>query len=89
MKFSDVLILVFILGLAFIIFDSALPDLDGYLQSEIWEREYFVSKGETLWDIAEKINGDKDIRLVIAAIKEVNEIDSLLQINQKLILPID
>lgn len=89
MKFSEILIFVLIVALAFAFIDAALPYLDNYVSSKSLQKTHFVSQGETLWDISEYLSCNSDIRLVIVAIKQVNKIDSLLQRNQKLILPID
>ncbi|PUU88784.1 MAG: hypothetical protein CI948_2183 [Halanaerobium sp.] len=76
--------------LAFAILCFSQPGLDDYIELQDWERVHFVNRGETLWEIAcELSDNDYDIRLVVAAIKEVNGIDSLLKVNQKLILPTD
>jgi len=74
--------------LAFAVLCFSQPGLDDYIELHDWERVHFVNRGETLWDIASEFSGDEyDTRLVVAAIKEVNGIDAMLRINQKLILP--
>lgn len=47
---------------------------------------YYVSKGETLWSIAEKQNSNLDVREIIHMIKEDNNITPELSIGQELIL---
>ena len=79
---------VLILGFAVLCFSQ--PGLDDYIELQDWERVHFVNRGETLWEIACELSDNKyDIRLVVAAIKEVNDIGALLRINQKLILPVN
>jgi len=77
-------VLVMVFGAIFVF----QPRLDDYIELYDWKRVHFVNRGETLWDIASEFSGDEyDIRLVVAAIKEVNGIGAMLRINQKLILP--
>jgi len=88
MKLLELTIIMIIFSLTFFIIHSVLPDVDEYINSRSWAKIYSVSKGDTLWDIAEEINtGKYDTRFIISAIKKVNSIDSMLKINQKLILP--
>lgn len=47
---------------------------------------YYVSKGETLWSIAKKQDYNMDIRQVIHLIECDNNINSILQPGQELIL---
>lgn len=61
---------------------------------DIEYREIYVSKGDTLWDIAksEQENNDyykgKNIREIIFDIKKVNNLsNSELAINQKILIP--
>ena len=46
-----------------------------------------VKRGDTLWEIAEAINSDLDPRLMVAAIKKVNEIETMIRVNQKIVIP--
>ena len=79
-------VLVMVFGAIFVF----QPRLDDYIELYDWKRVHFVNRGETLWDIASELSGDKyDTRLVVAAIREVNGIGAMLRINQKLILPAD
>jgi len=52
-----------------------------------WNEVYVVKRGDTLWEIAEEINSDFDPRLIVAAIKQVNEIETMIRVNQKIVLP--
>jgi hypothetical protein len=63
------------------------PGLNEYVNLHNWEHIYIVEQGDTLWDIAVAIEDDVDTRLVVAAIKEVNNIESLIYEDQKIILP--
>ena len=88
MKTIPIILSIILLVLTFVLADLKQPSLEGYVKSKSWEREYNIKKGETLWSIAEDINtNQEDPRLIILAIKEVNEIDSFIKENQKIILP--
>jgi len=52
-------------------------------------RTYQVQAGDTLWDLAEEVAGrDVDVRVVIAAIKRMNGLDtSALSTGQTLLIP--
>jgi hypothetical protein len=64
------------------------PVVDNCIEEFEWNRTYKVRKGDTLWELAEKMSlGKEDPRIIIAAIKKVNNIGSLLRINQKIIIP--
>jgi hypothetical protein len=64
------------------------PVVDNYIEEFEWNRTYQVRQGDTLWELAEEINSAKeDPRIIIAAIKKVNNIGSSLKINQKIIIP--
>ena len=64
------------------------PVVDNYIEEFEWNRTYQVRRGDTLWELAEEINSAKeDPRIIIAAIKKVNNIESSLKINQKIIIP--
>lgn len=64
------------------------PVVDNYIEEFEWNRTYQVRQGDTLWELAEEINSAKeDPRIIIAAIKKVNNIESSLKINQKIIIP--
>jgi len=63
------------------------PGLNDYVNLHEWEHVYIIEQGDTLWDIAAAIEDDFDTRLVVAAIKEVNNIESLIYEDQKIILP--
>ena len=64
------------------------PVVDNYIEEFEWNRTYQVRRGDTLWELAEEINSAKeDPRIIIAAIKKVNDIGSSLRINQKIIIP--
>ncbi len=63
------------------------PDVEDYIAAHHWNRGYIVKSGDTLWQIASKLNSSYDIRLVIAAIEKANGIDSFLKVNQKIKLP--
>ena len=64
------------------------PVVDNYIEEFEWNRTYQVRRGDTLWELAEEINSAKeDPRIIIAAIKKVNNIGSSLKINQKIIIP--
>ena len=90
MKIINVFLVTAVLVLGFAVFCFSQPGLDDYIELQDWERVHFVNRGETLWEIAcELSDNDYDIRLVVAAIKEVNDIGALLRINQKLILPVN
>jgi len=90
MKLLELMTIVILFSSMFVVLHISLPDVDEYVDSRSWVKVYSVSQGETLWDIAEEINtGEHDTRLIIAAIKKVNGIESMLKANQKLILPND
>ena len=64
------------------------PVVDNYIEQFEWSRTYHVKQGDTLWQLAEEINSvNEDPRIIIAAIKKVNDIGSSLKINQKIIIP--
>jgi hypothetical protein len=64
------------------------PVVDNCIEKFEWNRTYQVRRGDTLWELAEEINSAKeDPRIIIAAIKKVNDIGSLLRVNQKIIIP--
>jgi hypothetical protein len=63
------------------------PGLEDFVQLHDWGLVYTVEKGDTLWNIAADIESEFDIRLVVAAIKEVNKIESLIYEDQRIILP--
>lgn len=64
------------------------PVVDNYIDQFEWTRTYHVKQGDTLWQLAEEINSaNEDPRIIIAAIKKVNDIGSSLNINQKIIIP--
>jgi len=64
------------------------PVVDNFIEEFEWNRIYQVRRGDTLWKLAEEINSAKeDPRIIIAAIKKVNDIGSSLKINQKIIIP--
>lgn len=74
--------------LTFSVWNISRPVVDNYIEKFEWTETYRVRKGDTLWQLAEEINSDKeDPRIIIAAIKKVNDIDSLLKIDQKIIIP--
>jgi nucleoid-associated protein YgaU len=90
MKIISVFMVSAVLVMVFAAICVFQPGLDDYIELYDWKRVHFVNRGETLWDIAcELSDNEYDIRLVVAAIKEVNDIDSLLKVNQKLILPVN
>jgi LysM repeat protein len=60
---------------------------DDIIKSHSWNNVYVVQRGDTLWEIAEEINPDLDPRLIVAAIKKVNEIDTMIRVNQKIVIP--
>jgi nucleoid-associated protein YgaU len=60
---------------------------DDIIEAHSWNEVYVVKRGDTLWEIAEEINFDLDPRLMVAAIKKVNEIDTMIRVNQKIMLP--
>jgi len=60
---------------------------DDIIDSYSWNEVYVVKRGDTLWEIAEGINSDLDPRLIVAAIKKVNEIDTMIRVNQKIVIP--
>ena len=60
---------------------------DDIIDSYSWNEVYVVKRGDTLWEIAEEINSDLDPRLIVAAIKKVNEIDTMIRVNQKIVIP--
>ena len=57
------------------------------IEAHSWNEVYVVKRGDTLWEIAEEINSDLDPRLIVAAIKKVNEIDTMIRVNQKIVIP--
>jgi len=64
------------------------PVVDNYIEEFEWNKTYQVRQGDTLWELAEEINSAKeDPRIIISAIKKVNNIESSLKINQKIIIP--
>jgi len=64
------------------------PVVDNYIEEFEWNKTYQVRQGDTLWELAEEINSAKeDPRIIIAAIKKVNNIESSLKINQEIIIP--
>jgi len=60
---------------------------DDIIDSYNWNEVYVVKRGDTLWEISEEINSDLDPRLIVAAIKKVNEIETMIRVNQKIVLP--
>jgi nucleoid-associated protein YgaU len=47
-----------------------------------------VRQGDTLWSIARSVAGDQDVRVVVDAIAELNDLrDTTLQPGQVLLLP--
>ena len=60
---------------------------DDIIDSYRWKEVYVVKRGDTLWEIAEEINSDLDPRLMVAAIKKVNEIETMIRVNQKIVIP--
>ena len=60
---------------------------DDIIDSYSWNEVYVVKRGDTLWEIAEEINSDLDPRLIVAAIKRVNEIETMIRVNQKIVIP--
>jgi hypothetical protein len=88
MKIISVFLVAAVFVLVFAVFCFSQPGLDEYIELHDWNRIHSVERGETLWGIARELSGNEyDIRLVVAAIKEVNGIDTVIRINQKLILP--
>ncbi len=63
------------------------PGLNDYVNLHEWEHVYIIEQGDILWDIAADIEDEVDTQLVVAAIKEVNNIESLIYEDQKIILP--
>jgi len=60
---------------------------DDIIDSYSWNEVYVIKRGDTLWEIAEEINSDLDPRLIVAAIKKVNEIETMIRVNQKIMIP--
>ena len=60
---------------------------DDIIDSYRWKEVYVVKRGDTLWEIAEEINSDLDPRLIVTAIKKVNEIETMIRVNQKIVIP--
>lgn len=88
MKTLSSLIIGFILLVRIFLWFGGQPVVDSYINQYEWDNTYYVERGDTLWDLAENISSvEEDYRIVIAAIKKVNEIDSYLKVNQKIILP--
>ena len=65
-----------------------------YSKTEIAYREDYITKGDTLWSIAEKESmtnqyyKNRDIREVMYEIKEINHLsDGNLEIGQKILIP--
>lgn len=52
--------------------------------TEVSYTTYYVSKGETLWSIAEQQDYDGDIREVVYKIRQDNNIDGNLSIGQEI-----
>lgn len=81
---SILLILLLFAG----VWNVSRPVVDNCIEKFEWNRTYQVRRGDTLWELAEEINSAKeDPRIIIAAIKKVNNIGSSLKINQKIIIP--
>ncbi|TDP94673.1 LysM domain-containing protein [Halanaerobium saccharolyticum] len=80
---ASVLIAVLLLTAAIL----AQTGPDDIIDSYSWNEVYVVNQGDTLWEIAEEINSDLDPRLIVAAIKKVNEIDTMIRVNQKIVIP--
>jgi hypothetical protein len=81
---SILLISLLLVGL----WNVSRPVVDNCIEEFEWNRIYQVRRGDTLWELAEEINSVKeDPRIIIAAIKKVNNIGSSLRINQKIIIP--
>ena len=88
MKTLSSLIMCLILFVGIFLWFGSQPVVDSYIKQYEWNNTYYVERGDTLWDLAENISSaEQDYRIVIAAIKKVNEIDSYLKVNQKIILP--
>lgn len=85
--FSSLIIGLCLFVVSFLWFGSQ-PVVESYINQYEWDNTYYVERGDTLWDLAENISSaEEDYRIVIAAIKKVNKIDSYLKVNQKIILP--
>jgi hypothetical protein len=82
-------ILIMIISLLLVGFwNVSRPVVDNYIEEFEWNRTYQVKRGDTLWELAEEINSVKeDPRIIVAAIKKVNNIGSSLRINQIIIIP--
>lgn len=86
---SIAIVLLIIIGLSLIISKSA------YSRGEKQYKTIYVSKGDTLWNIA-KDNQEsnnyykgKDIRYIMNDIAQINNIEkSNLKINQQLLIPV-
>ena len=84
--FTISILLISLLLLGF--WNVSRPVVNNCIEEFEWNRTYQVSRGDTLWELAEEINSAKeDPRIIIAAIKKVNDIGSSLRVNQKIIIP--
>ncbi len=74
-----------------VILMSTLFALSSFLGSDTPpadHRIYTVDRGDTLWDIAVKFKGDKDVRSYLYRIRKLNDLsESDLQIGTKIKLP--
>jgi hypothetical protein len=82
---------ILLISLLFVgLWNVSRPVVDNCIEEFEWDRTYQVRRGDTLWELAEEINSAKeDPRIIIAAIKKVNDIGSSLKINQKIIIPVN
>lgn len=79
----SIIILIFIVYLLSLGINSIIEKFN-QPEVEVSYSTYHVSKGETLWTIAEKQNYNGDIREVISIIRKDNNISPELSIGQEL-----
>lgn len=79
----SIIILIFIVYLLSLGINSIIEKFN-QPEVEVSYSTYHVSKGETLWTIAEKQNYNGDIREVISTIRKDNNISPELSIGQEL-----
>ena len=88
---QKLIIAILMLGLVSGLFVAvaATPVPDDYISELEWTDTVTVRGGDSLWSIVNKVNnGNYDSRVLIDAVKEVNDIGSIIRPGQTLIVPV-
>lgn len=59
-----------------------------YIATNVY-KEYRVSQGDTLWDIAKEHHPEHDPRKVIYLIRKINDIDPLIHPGDRIMIPVE